>query len=151
MSDLIERMKSILEISDRGIFSRNRNCETPIMLIFDEAMTEIEQLRAQVKELEGERDAAEAELWGANYFTNEMIDTAWEYIHDQESYEAYHDHEDCSLLWEAGGVATLAKLGIEQCKGCGGSGTMWFPWDDSVIYKCPACAPWGSKGWVIGG
>ena len=103
--------------------------------ILDALWKERNDLRARVKELEKERDAAEAELWGANYFTNEMIDEAVEVI------------QPFTKNYEDSGWPALNKLGIHRCEGCGGSGRF----EAVGLYEdCEDCAPWGSKGWVIG-
>ena len=68
-------------------------------------------LLARVEELEKERDAAEAELWGANYFTEEMIDLAWGEANQ------WGKQTDRIVARRA-----LRKFRIYQCGRCGGSG-----------------------------
>ena len=102
--------------------------------ILDTLWKERNDLRERVKELEKERDAAEAELWGANYFTDEMIDEAVEYA-------TAFGHPRVVNDLHYGAWVALNKLHIFRCNGYG----------CEVGYvqgvKCPKC---NSHGWVIG-
>ena len=116
------------------------------------ALAEIERLRTHIEELEGERNHLNERLgwtdeeWKKKHLiTNEMIDGAVEQI----------EHDPSTRHAGVNTWLTLNKLGIERCKGCGGSGSTFVTQSEFLMGgveegPCPDCAPWGSKGWVIG-
>jgi hypothetical protein len=77
--------------------------------------------------------------------STEKINAAVEYIKEIAGDETLSSVLVRAYLWKV-----LNKLDIFKCKGCKGTGGGWAPWDDQVPCPCPDCAPWGSKGWVIG-
>lgn len=72
-----------------------------------------------------------------HHITPEMIDAAW-IMATTGGYQSAE--EDLA-------IAVLSQLHIFQCEGCGGSGRF----EAVGLYEdCEDCAPWDSKGWVIG-
>ena len=112
--------------------------------------TDPAMFRTRVKELEKERDAAEAELWGANYITNEMIDEAVDlienlYSSDDQRHGLGIIEVAKSYMWQA-----LNKLNIFRCKGCKGKGVVQWPAGPGVAIKIDDCPDCNGHGWVIG-
>jgi hypothetical protein len=123
------------------------------------AKIEVELLRARVEELEQEskqnkEEADEMEkAWkeclshraSGHRVTPEMIDAAWtRMICRLRASNFISRHHALGIEW------ALKNFHIRRCEGCKGSGRAWAPWDDQVLCPCPDCAPWDSKGWVIG-
>ena len=118
-----------------------------------ETLGELIQLRARVKELESNYedaklllDKASGEWFQAYRITDEQIDAAVRILVPPNPMPS-------PVLVDEGIWSALNKLGIFRCEGCGGSGHLppvitghFKPLPGS---KCPDCAKWGSKGWVI--
>ena len=96
--------------------------------LYETSVARVEELEAEQCEIGG---IEFMEKTGRYIITNEMIDE----------------------LLKAECHRAMGIIGIKRCDGCGGSGKKPYPedrWADDGWICCPDCAPWGSKGWVIG-